>query len=114
MKYVNYAVMAVVSVVMLMGAALKLSGNEVALQSFADLGLPSWFGTFIGVCELLGAIGIWLRPTSRLAAMGIAVIMVGAVYYHVMFPPIQAGILAAVVLLCCFYIIGRKGTGVIG
>lgn len=114
MKYVNYAAMAVVSLVMLMGAALKLTGNEVALQSFADLGLPSWFGTFIGVCELLGAIGLWLRPTSRLAAIGISIIMLGAIAYHVMFPPIQAGIPAAVVLLCCLYIIGRKGTGVIG
>lgn len=114
MKYVNYIAMSIVSLVMLMGAALKLSGNEVALQSFVDLGLPDWFGTFIGVCELLGAIGLWLRPTSRLAAMGISVIMLGAIYYHVMFPPIEAGIPAAVVLLCCVYIIGRKGTGVIG
>ncbi len=114
MKYINYAVMAVVSLVMLMGGTLKLTGNEVALASFANLGLPAWFGTFIGVCEILGAIGIWLRPTSRLAAMGIAVIMVGAVYYHVTVPPIEAGIPAAVVLLCCLYIIGRKGTGVIG
>ena len=113
MKYVNYIVMILVSLVMLMGAALKLSGNEVALQSFVNLGLPSWFGTFIGVCELLGAIGLWLRPTSRLAAMGIAVIMLGAIYYHVMFPPIEAGIPAAVVLLCCGWIIGRKGTGVL-
>ncbi len=114
MRYVDYVAMAAVSFVMLAGAALKLSGNEVALQSFSDLGLPSWFGTLIGVCELLGAIGVWLRPTSRLAAMGISAIMLGAIYYHVMFPPIEAGIPAAVVLLCCGWIIGRRGTGVIG
>ena len=56
MKYVNYIAMSIVNLVMLMATALKLSGNEVALQSFVDLGLASWFGTFIGVCELLGAI----------------------------------------------------------
>ena len=114
MRYVDYVAMAAVSFVMLAGAALKLSGNEVALQSFSDLGLPSWFGTFIGVCELLGAIGIWLRPTSRLAAAGIAVIMVGALYYHFMFPPLSAGLPAAGVLLCCSYVMVRKGTGVLG
>ena len=90
MKYVNYIAMSIVNLVMLMATALKLSGNEVALQSFVDLGLASWFGTFIGVCELLGEI-----------------------YYHVMFPPIEAGIPAAAVLLCCVYIIRRKRTGVL-
>ena len=114
MRYLDYFAMTVVSLIMLAGAALKLTGNEVALKSFADLGLPGWFGTFIGVCELLGAIGLWLRPTSRLAAAGIAVIMVGALYYHFMFPPLSAGLPAAGVLLCCSYVMVRKGTGMIG
>ncbi|SHH38049.1 DoxX-like family protein [Cognatiyoonia sediminum] len=114
MRILDYFAMALVSFIMLAGASLKLTGNEVALQSFIDLGLPSWFGTFIGVCEALGAIGLWLRPTSRLAALGIAIIMCGAIYYHVVFPPIAAGLPAAGVLIACFYIIGRKGTGVVG
>lgn len=114
MKYVLWAAMAIVTVVMLLGGVMKLSGNPVALQSFADLGLPSWFGTFIGVCEIAGAIGLWLRRTSMLAAMGIAVIMVGALYYHISFPPLSAGVPAAVVLVCSLYIISRRGGGVIG
>ena len=114
MKYVTWAAMAIVTFVMLMGGGAKLAGQEFALKSFADLGLPSWFGTFIGICEVAGAIGLWLRPTSRLAAMGIAIIMVGAVYYHVTFPPISAGVPAMVVLAGSIFIASRKNTGIIG
>ena len=114
MKYVTWIAMAIVTLIMLMGGVMKLTGNEMATASFGVLGLPAWFATFIGVCELAGAVGLWLRRTSMLAAMGIAVIMVGAVYYHVMHTPIAEGVPAIVVLLCCGWIISRKGGGVIG
>ena len=106
--------MLIVTVVMLMGGYMKLTGNEMAMGSFAVLGLPAIFGTFIGVCEIAGALGLWYRPTSRYAAMGISIIMLGAIYYHVAHPPIAEGIPALVVLLCCGWIISRKGTGLIG
>lgn len=114
MKYAIWIAMGLVTLVMLMGGSAKLTGNPMALQSFADLGLPGWFGTFIGVCEVAGAIGLWLRRTSMLAAIGIALIMVGAVYYHIAFPPITAGVPALVVLALSTWIASRKGGGVIG
>lgn len=114
MKYVTWIAMGIVTLIMVMGGFMKLTGNPMALESFAVLGLPALFGTFIGVCEIAGVIGLWLRPTSRLAAMGIAIIMLGALFYHVTNPPIAAGVPALVVLLCCGLIISRKNTGVIG
>ncbi|HEY1937360.1 MAG TPA: DoxX family protein [Candidatus Angelobacter sp.] len=39
-----------------------------------------WFLTFIGICETLGAIGLLIRRLAALAAAGLSVIMVGAVY----------------------------------
>ncbi len=114
MKYLTWAAMAITTLIMLMGGVMKLMGNEMALASFAVLGLPAIFGTFIGVCEIAGAIGLWLRRTSMLAAMGIAAIMLGALYYHVMHTPISEGIPAMVVLACCAWIISRRGGGVIG
>ncbi len=114
MKYVIWVAMAIVTLVMLMGGIMKLTGNPMATTSFSVLGLPAIFGTFIGVCEVAGAIGIWLRKTSMLAASGIAIIMLGAIYYHVMHTPLAEGIPAFVVLLCCALIISRRGTGVIG
>lgn len=114
MKYVTWIAMAIVTLIMLMGGFMKLTGNPMATASFATLGLPAVFGTFIGVCEIAGAIGLWLRRTSMWAANGIAIIMVGAIYYHIMHTPIAEGIGAFVVLICCVWIIGRRGGGVIG
>lgn len=114
MKYATWAAMAVVTLVMIMGGVMKLTGNPMATESFAVLGLPAWFATFIGICEIAGAIGLWLRRTSMLAAIGIALIMIGAVYYHVVHTPISEGLPAFVVLLCCIWIIRRRGGGIIG
>jgi putative oxidoreductase len=97
MKYVTWVAMAIVTLIMLMGGVMKLTGNPMATTSFAVLGLPAWFALFIGVCEIAGAIGLWLRKTSMLAAMGIAVIMLGAIYYHIVHTPISEGVPAIVV-----------------
>lgn len=114
MKYVTWAAMTIVTLVMLMGGAMKLMGNPMATASFATLGLPAVFGTFIGVCEIAGAVGLWVRRTSLFAAIGIAIIMIGAIYYHIMHTPITEGIPAMVVLICCGWVISRRGGGVIG
>jgi len=114
MKYITWAAMAIVTLIMLMGGTMKLMGNPMATASFATLGLPAIFGTFIGVCEIAGGLGLWLRRTSMLAAIGISIIMIGAIYYHIMHTPLTEGIPAMVVLICCGWIISRRGGGVIG
>ena len=114
MKYAVWAAMAIVTLMMLMGGVMKLMGNPAATTSFATLGLPALLATFIGVCEIAGAFGIWFRRTSMYAAGGIAIIMVGAVYYHLMHSPVAEAIPAFVVLICCGLIVNRRGTGIIG
>ena len=39
-----------------------------------------WFLTFIGVCETLGGIGLLIPRLAALAASGLSVIMIGAIY----------------------------------
>jgi putative oxidoreductase len=39
-----------------------------------------WFLTVVGVCETLGAIGLLIPRLAALAAAGLSVIMIGAVY----------------------------------
>ena len=113
MKYATWIGMAIVSLIMLMGGYMKLTGNPLALQSFADLGLPGWFPTFIGLCEIAGGIFIWVKRTSMYAAIGIALVMIGAIYYHFAFPPISAGAPAIIVLALSLWIAARRGTGVV-
>jgi uncharacterized membrane protein YphA (DoxX/SURF4 family) len=47
---------------------------------FVQYGYAAWFATFIGICEVLGAIGLLVQRVAALAAAGLSIIMVGAVY----------------------------------
>lgn len=62
--------------------SLKLFGVPLLHESFSELGLPSWFGYFIGIAEVAGAIGLLVRKLFTPAALGLIVIMLGAVHYH--------------------------------
>jgi uncharacterized membrane protein YphA (DoxX/SURF4 family) len=87
----------------------KLMGVEMLHLSFANLGLPSWFGYFIGTCEIAGAIALFIRPLSGLAAAGLTTVMLGAIYYHLAFDPIGAAVPAIVLaLLAAMISIVRK------
>ena len=78
--------------------------------------LPGWFIRFIGVCEVLGALGLILPGVFKtrqyltpLAALGLAVIMIGAVIVTIM----GDGVLPAIIpfvffLLLLFVAYGRR------
>jgi len=91
----------------------KLMGVDMLHQSFKLMGLPGWFGYFIGLCELSGAIGLLVPRLSATAATGILAIMVGAIGFHVFFTPLSAGIPALVLALMAITIIfARKNDSV--
>jgi putative oxidoreductase len=58
----------------------KLLALDKAKQMFAQVGYAGWFATFIGVCETLGGIGVLIPRLAGLAAAGLSIIMIGAVY----------------------------------
>ena len=90
--------------IMFAGGAAKLAGVPEALESFSILGLPSWFGYFIGACEVAGAIGLFISPLSALAAVGIALVMLGAISFHVMHTPLAEGIPALIAFSLAVYV----------
>ena len=77
--------------------------------------LPGAFVHFIGVCEILGGLGLILPGLLRikpfltvLAAIGLTIIMVGAVVVSAMGDGIAAAIPALVIgILCAFVAYGR-------
>lgn len=107
-KFALTTAMALVALIMLAGGGAKLAGVPQMHTSFASLGLPAWFGYFIGACEVAGAIGLFIRRLSALAAAGIALIMTGAAYFHIAHTPIAQAVPAAVVLLLCGFIIQQR------
>ena len=98
---------------LIVGAAgiAKLMGVPMVHQSFAILGLPAWFGYFIGAAEVAGAIGLFIPPLARLAAAGLAVIGAGAVYFHVVHTPLSQAAPALVVLILALIIATRRRAG---
>ncbi|HYV84207.1 MAG TPA: DoxX family protein [Pyrinomonadaceae bacterium] len=79
---------------------------------------PMWFLKFIGLCEVLGALGLVLPGLLRRqqyltvwAAIGLTIIMIGAVVVSVMGMGIAAGVTPLIVgILCAFVAWGRSKT----
>ncbi|HEY4424297.1 MAG TPA: DoxX family protein [Pyrinomonadaceae bacterium] len=77
---------------------------------------PIWFLKFIGLCEFLGALGLVLPGLFRRqqyltvwAAIGLTIIMLGAVVISVMGMGVAAGVIPLVsLLLCLFVVYGRR------
>jgi uncharacterized membrane protein YphA (DoxX/SURF4 family) len=82
------------------GTKLVKSAEELAKMSPPNsIMLPGWFLKFIGVVEVLGALGLILpglikvrRGLTPLAAIGLIVIMIGAVVLTIMGPGVSAAI----------------------
>jgi len=78
---------------------------------------PMWFLKFIGLCELLGALGLVLPGLFRTkqyltvwAAIGLLIIIIGAVVISVYTMGVMAGVLPLIAtLLLVFVIYGRRG-----
>jgi uncharacterized membrane protein YphA (DoxX/SURF4 family) len=56
-------------------------------EEFQVYGLPGWSVQIVGFLKLLFAVcliaGIWFQPLTRPAALGLAVLMLGAVVMHI-------------------------------
>jgi DoxX-like family len=109
--YALWTIQGLLALTFLFAGAMKLAMSGEDLAAAMTLPLPILFVRFIGVCEVLGALGLVLPGIFRirtdltpLAAQGLVVIMIGAVTTTVATMdasmavlPLVVGILAAVV-----------------
>jgi putative oxidoreductase len=86
----------------------KLLGTPEMAEGFTRFGLPLWLMTFIGASEVAGAVGLLIRPLASWAAIGLAVIMVGAVVLHLRYDGIGPALPAAVLLLLMGYVAWQR------
>ncbi len=107
----------------LLALLFLMSGVTKFLMPYADMvkdspvKFPYAFFLFIGVCEILGGIGLvmpWLTKIkpglTPLAAALLVIIMIGAVVVTAMGPAAAMAVVPAVAgLLCVFVAWGRKG-----
>ena len=114
MNIVLWIIQTLLTLLFLFAGGTKLFMSEAALKQMAppnSIVLPILLLRFIGLCEVLGALGLILPGITRirrgltpLAACGLLIIMIGAVVITVMglgaaaaITPLVAGVLCAVV-----------------
>ncbi len=96
-----------------LGAGLfKLSGAPEMIEIFKGFGMPIAFMYFIGACEVAGAVGLWLRnktiagfSISFLAALGLAILMLGGFVVHLINDPIDKAIPALVLFMLASFLV---------
>jgi uncharacterized membrane protein len=82
---------------------------EIAAQM--DASLPRWFQLFLGVVEVLAAIGLTLPGMTRIlpqavvwAAAGIVVVMVSATIWHIVRGEISSAVITFVLLAIATFV----------
>ena len=102
---VQIAVTVLLTLAFLGSGIMKLTGADEIRQGFENWGYPVFFMYIIGLCEVAGAVGLWLRRFSYAAKVCLIILMAGAVATHLFFdslteavPPIILILLIAVTL----------------
>jgi hypothetical protein len=114
MTYALWIVQVLLALLFLFAGGMKLIVSPEALAAMGSpnqIALPGWFVRFVGVVEVLGALGLILPGLLRirpglvpLAAVGLVVLMIGAIAitfaadgFGAAVPPLVVGLLAAFV-----------------
>jgi len=119
MNVLLWLLQGLVGALFLFSGGTKLVMSTEAMQKMSppnSIMLPGWFIKFIGVMEILGGLGQILPGLTKirhnltpLAAIGLLIIMIGAVVISIMGPGINAAILPFVVgILCAVIAYGRR------
>lgn len=111
-KIAYYVLTALLSLGFLFAAYPKLIGDSTAAQGFQAAHLPIWFMYFIGACEVIGVIGLWIPKLARWASYGLGVILAGAIVVTVFTNPIAYAIVPvvfAIVLWIAVRLRNKKG-----
>lgn len=107
-KYVTLALLGLVSMQFGAVGLLKIGSFGPLYGQLAALHINHTGGLLIGIAEVLGVIGLWVRPTRRLALLGLLMLAVGAIAVHVgAVQPLSAmipAILSTVGLLTLLYL----------
>ena len=82
----------------LLSGTMKLMGAEQIRQGFENWGYPIFFMYIIGLCEVAGAIGLWLRRFSYAAKVCFIILMAGAVLTHLVLDSFQEA-MAPIILI---------------
>ena len=115
MNIALWIVQGLLAALFLFAGGVKLVMPIEEMMKQMPLPLPDWFVQFTGIVEVLGAVGLilpWLlriRPgLTPLAALGLVMVMIGAVAYTLAAGDVASALIPLVVgLLSAFVAYGR-------
>ena len=111
-RIAGWTVRAVLAAQFIGGGLAKLAAETQMVAMFEDMGAGTGLRVLVGVCEVLGGVGVLLPRTARLAALGLTTLMVGAVVTNVAVlhaNPVIPAVLLALTLVAAFHS-GREVT----
>ena len=103
-KIALWALRVVVGLAFLAAGASKLAGAPPMVAMFARIGFGQWFRILTGLLEVAGAIGLFVPRFTVYGASLLAVVMVGAIGFHLTIlggnpaPPIVLLLLASLIV----------------
>ncbi|HKT50659.1 MAG TPA: DoxX family protein [Candidatus Angelobacter sp.] len=106
-----WIVSALVAALFLFAGGFKLLKPEMAKQGFVQMGYAAWFAIFIGICEVLGGIGVLIPRVAGLAAACLSVIMVGAVYTVASHHMYKDAVVPAITFVLLIFVAYTRFTG---
>jgi len=119
MNILLWIIQILLALLFLFAGGTKLVSPAEVLQSQAPpnaIHFSNLFMKFIGVCEVLGALGLVLPGLTRtrkgltaVAAVGLTIIMIGAVVVTLMSGPPSTAIVPFVVCLLCVFVAYGRG-----
>ena len=118
MNIILWILQVLLSLFFLLAGGIKLVMSAEAMEKMGPpnaIHFPGWFMKFIGLCEVLGALGLVLpgltkirRSLTPLAATGLLIIMIGAVVVTVMGPGVGAAVQPCITGVLCAFIAHRR------
>ena len=98
---VQIAVTVLLSIAFFVSGVIKVAGLEMLKENFEGWGFPYplLFMRLIGLCEVVGAIGLWLPRFSYTAKICFIILMAGAVLTHLRHRDPILDALGAIILL---------------
>ena len=106
---ITWIVSGLLGVGFVLAGAAKFLQAEAAAESFRHFGLPTGLVPLIGICEIAGGIGVMVPRLAGFAALGLLLIMLGAVYSHLTHDPFDKAIGALVMGAMAGYVMMARG-----
>lgn len=100
----SWIVQVLVAGLFMMMAVPKLMSDPETVANFTRWGMPEKIYLVIGTFEVLGAIGLLIPRTSAYAAIGLILIMFGALFTHISHNEMMMALMPIMVMLMLAFV----------